>query len=881
MPGFNIALPAENINAEVQVQRKNEEDLGRFFIDADDGLVSPMITRNQDEANRRSGTFTAPSGGMSAAAVIQAKKAEAAAGSYAAALATSTAVPPSSTPRSASMMLMAPGRAPPPHSGISGGAAPASSQGDKAKFFHLDKTNLFVLLNGVSMFYQGRSTFTGKEDPHLIQSLLTKRQEKKDQRARDRELGLMTTGGSSAHPTFGSPVDSVARAIYHFEAEESSVEMPCFGIAIAIAADAAANSTSATSPVSSPSPGWAPAGNGAAAPSLTPITPLSVTPPPPTKVPEQFASLFAHNPRPVGTPLFGHGRAIAPAVRTAAPLTPPVMSSVSSPTSISSPRPSGRLTAAPPCSLLVPPVPGGLSDADMRLANSSFSSQDSSTRAFHIRRDASSMSLNTLDGRVPGTPVSEMGCMPASERPMCPKKPKVKPVTVADIGQSNHSLEIDDVEFTKQIGSGTQGKVYQVRLDGRYYALKCLDVKEAIEATSQVERQGRKQGLIKELKMILAQRDHPLPKYLMQMFNAVVTADEDTQLLNLLIELMSFGVEDAQQMLARIPQEEMISLAQSVFREFFPGNPNTNTPAKELLKSQHGSCIHVLGRGSHLNPQNWERHVERQTTMPEIVLSMLAHDVLKGLNELHEHYHLLHCDLKPANVLLCFDKQKFKIADFGCSSAMDEDTRRVSLTGADLGSMLYKAPERLTSALGGSNNDSFSGSFPGARDTASDFSAKADVWSLGIMLLELGGGVHPCAGFKSDFWNYINKLKLSQMTKPVAWSPAFCDFIVRCVAVEEDNRWAVNELLKHPFITKYAHVPRSRLRIFMERLERISATYQRNQQKKTLREQIKLSTARKARDTYHRDSIAKWNAFNQPLRAAPNLRDPKMFPSLV
>lgn len=58
----------------------------------------------------------------------------------------------------------------------------------------------------------------------------------------------------------------------------------------------------------------------------------------------------------------------------------------------------------------------------------------------------------------------------------------------------------------------------------------------------------------------------------------------------------------------------------------------------------------------------------------------------------------MHCDLKPGNVLLSFDKQKFKLADFGCGCAMNSATRKVRRTGVDLGAKLYKAPERLDNA---------------------------------------------------------------------------------------------------------------------------------------------------------------------------------------
>ncbi|KAH9578603.1 Protein kinase domain [Trypanosoma melophagium] len=444
--------------------------------------------------------------------------------------------------------------------------------------------------------------------------------------------------------------------------------------------------------------------------------------------------------------------------------------------------------------------------------------------------------------------------------------------SAGDVGRTNRSLDLDAVVTLCFIGRGSQGTVHRVMLDDKLYALKCIDVRELIQTTDPTERQGRKRGLVKELNMIRLQRTRPSPEHLMQMFNAAPTLDNERQQLHILMELMSFSVEDAQRMVSRFPANEMMKMTQSTFRKHLAGSAQVQNQTEKLLKQQSASCMHLTGRSSYNTPEDWETNIDRQTPVPEIILSMLAADVLKGLRELHENYSIVHCDLKPANVLLDFDKMCFKLADFGCGCQMDSVTRKVRRTGVDLGSKLYKAPERLTNEL----------DFTKMEDDLPvvEFTAASDVWSLGIMLLELSNGVNPCYLFKSDYWNYVNNLKLSRMVKPLSWSAALHDFIVRCLVRDPAQRWPVHKLLQHPFILRYSRVPRGKLKTFMERLKSESETFQRRQQRELLQKQILLSTGKNAHDKYQNQSRSLWKTFTGFLNVAPQFEDTEKFPRL-
>ena len=97
--------------------------------------------------------------------------------------------------------------------------------------------------------------------------------------------------------------------------------------------------------------------------------------------------------------------------------------------------------------------------------------------------------------------------------------------------------------------------------------------------------------------------------------------------------------------------------------------------------------------------------------LPERVLAAMTYQILWGLCYLH-YSKTMHRDIKPANILLSSDGE-VKLSDFGISSMLNETS---TMADTSVGTFRYMSPERLL----------------GER-----YGPTADVWSLGLALMEL------------------------------------------------------------------------------------------------------------------------------------------------
>jgi len=149
----------------------------------------------------------------------------------------------------------------------------------------------------------------------------------------------------------------------------------------------------------------------------------------------------------------------------------------------------------------------------------------------------------------------------------------------------------------------------------------------------------------------------------------------------------------------------------------------------------------IYRRDETLSPLSWD------------TIYQIARDIARGLEYLHKgcNTRIFHFDIKPHNILL--DENFYaKISDFGLAKLCPKNESIISLSDAR-GTMGYVAPEMWSRNLGRVSN-------------------KSDVYSYGMMLLEMVGGrknVNAEASHTSEIyfphWAY-NKLELDDDLRP-------------------------------------------------------------------------------------------------------------------
>ncbi|XP_040293155.1 STE20-like serine/threonine-protein kinase isoform X2 [Bufo bufo] len=171
--------------------------------------------------------------------------------------------------------------------------------------------------------------------------------------------------------------------------------------------------------------------------------------------------------------------------------------------------------------------------------------------------------------------------------------------------------------------------------------------------------------------------------------------------------------------------------------------------------------------------------LERPLTEPQI--RVVCKQTLEAMLYLHDNK-IIHRDLKAGNILLTLDGD-VKLADFGVSA---KNTRTLQRRDSFIGTPYWMAPEVVMCET--------------SKDKPYDF--KADVWSLGVTLIEMAQIEPP--HHELNPMRVLLKIAKSEpptLAQPSRWSRDFNDFLRKCLEKNLDARWTTVQLLQHPFVS--------------------------------------------------------------------------------
>lgn len=137
----------------------------------------------------------------------------------------------------------------------------------------------------------------------------------------------------------------------------------------------------------------------------------------------------------------------------------------------------------------------------------------------------------------------------------------------------------------------------------------------------------------------------------------------------------------------------------------------------------------------------------------ESLIAFVMREVIKGLTYFHS-LHKIHRDIKGGNILLTAEG-KVKLADFGVSTEL---MHTLSRRNSFIGTLYWMAPEAILEK---------------------EYDERADIWSLGITMIEMAESAPPHMGAIGPVLFKIPKDPPPTLRQKDMWSPLMHKFLAR------------------------------------------------------------------------------------------------------
>lgn len=240
------------------------------------------------------------------------------------------------------------------------------------------------------------------------------------------------------------------------------------------------------------------------------------------------------------------------------------------------------------------------------------------------------------------------------------------------------------------------------------------------------------------------------------------------------------------------------------------GNPNLIQMYDWDIDRKTGE-VRILSEFMPYDLRNYFSKEENYKNLDENLLRKITFQILNGLCSLHKN-RIIHFDIKPENILFDPRDNKVKITDFGLSQYVNYDLDVNNLSNG--GTYPYMPPESLMETK--------------------KYSFSYDIWSLGVILMELSCKINPFKGLDSKMlcknmmriyetkslfisyeyckYNKYSNLEKKRIVNYIQTNQKinfkngdFYDLVSRMLCINPLYRITAEDALKHPWFVNYSN----------------------------------------------------------------------------
>lgn len=205
--------------------------------------------------------------------------------------------------------------------------------------------------------------------------------------------------------------------------------------------------------------------------------------------------------------------------------------------------------------------------------------------------------------------------------------------------------------------------------------------------------------------------------------------------------------------------------------------------AQGAAKLSHPNIVSIYDVGScngkhyivmeYIKGETLKDKINREGPLPLDITLKIVQEIAGALENAHAN-HLVHCDIKPHNILIN-EAGHVKVADFGIARATSSST--ITYTGSIVGSVHYFSPEQAKGHT---------------------ISPKSDIYSLGVVMYEMLTGRVPFTGETavSIAIKHLQETPIAPHELRSDIPPLVEAIVLKAMDKNPDNRFSSTELIK-------------------------------------------------------------------------------------